>query len=276
MADKKISQLTGATTPLAGSEVLPIVQGGSTVKVSVDNLTAGKTVSAAAFNSSAGYQLRGADNTSYEMLRFAGGTNNPGVFARVTESTNLGAIWLSGSNTSGQVLTLGASGITDSFKISATDTTVTYGNLVIGTAAKGIDFSANTGNVLDQYKYADFTPTWGASSVNPAIGNGTIVGSYVRVGKMCMFQFSLTMGSTTTFGTGEWTFTAPFTAAKTGVGSAWALDSGTAFYVGSAKVEAGSNQIYIWSNNTGTAWSSAQPFTWAANDRIEIGISFTV
>ena len=45
MADKKISALTSATTPLAGTEVLPIVQGGATVKVTVDNLTAGKTVS---------------------------------------------------------------------------------------------------------------------------------------------------------------------------------------------------------------------------------------
>lgn len=50
MADKKISQLTGATTPLAGTEVLPIVQGGNTVKVSVDNLTKGKTVNAATFD----------------------------------------------------------------------------------------------------------------------------------------------------------------------------------------------------------------------------------
>jgi hypothetical protein len=39
MADKKISQLTAATTPLAGTEVLPIVQSGSTVKVSSDDLT---------------------------------------------------------------------------------------------------------------------------------------------------------------------------------------------------------------------------------------------
>lgn len=46
MADLKISQLPAATTPLAGSEVLPIVQGGSTVQVSVNNLTAGKAVSA--------------------------------------------------------------------------------------------------------------------------------------------------------------------------------------------------------------------------------------
>jgi hypothetical protein len=44
MADLKISQLPAATTPLAGTEVLPIVQSGSTVQVSVNNLTAGKTV----------------------------------------------------------------------------------------------------------------------------------------------------------------------------------------------------------------------------------------
>ena len=48
MADTKISNLTAATTPLAGSEVLPIVQSGSTVKVSVANLTAGRTVGASA------------------------------------------------------------------------------------------------------------------------------------------------------------------------------------------------------------------------------------
>jgi hypothetical protein len=39
MADKKISQLTAATTPLAGTEVLPIVQSGSTVKVASNDLT---------------------------------------------------------------------------------------------------------------------------------------------------------------------------------------------------------------------------------------------
>lgn len=46
MADKKISALSASTTPLAGTEVLPIVQAGATLKVSVDNLTSGKTVPA--------------------------------------------------------------------------------------------------------------------------------------------------------------------------------------------------------------------------------------
>ena len=44
MADKKISQLAAATTPLGGTEVVPIVQSGSTVKVPVSDLTAGRSV----------------------------------------------------------------------------------------------------------------------------------------------------------------------------------------------------------------------------------------
>ena len=44
MADAKISALTSSTTPLAGTEVLPIVQSGSTVKVSVADLTAGRAI----------------------------------------------------------------------------------------------------------------------------------------------------------------------------------------------------------------------------------------
>lgn len=44
MADLKISQLTASTTPLAGTEVLPIVQSSTTKQVSVANLTAGRAV----------------------------------------------------------------------------------------------------------------------------------------------------------------------------------------------------------------------------------------
>jgi hypothetical protein len=50
MANTKISALTASTTPLAGTEVLPIVQSSATVKVSVANLTAGRAVSAASLS----------------------------------------------------------------------------------------------------------------------------------------------------------------------------------------------------------------------------------
>ena len=45
MTDKKISQLTAATTPLAGTEVVPVVQSGVTKKVPISDLTAGRDVS---------------------------------------------------------------------------------------------------------------------------------------------------------------------------------------------------------------------------------------
>jgi hypothetical protein len=47
MADVKISALPAATTPVAGTEVLPIVQSSTTKKVAISDLTAGRAVSAA-------------------------------------------------------------------------------------------------------------------------------------------------------------------------------------------------------------------------------------
>ena len=50
MSNVKISALPSATTPLAGTEELPIVQSGATTKVSVANLTANRTVEASQLN----------------------------------------------------------------------------------------------------------------------------------------------------------------------------------------------------------------------------------
>lgn len=49
MADVKISGLPASTVPLAGTEVLPIVQGGATKQVSIANVTAGRAVSALSY-----------------------------------------------------------------------------------------------------------------------------------------------------------------------------------------------------------------------------------
>jgi hypothetical protein len=46
MADTKISALPASTVPLAGTEVLPVVQSGATKQVSVANLTAGRSFDA--------------------------------------------------------------------------------------------------------------------------------------------------------------------------------------------------------------------------------------
>ena len=98
MADKKISALTGATTPLAGTEVLPIVQGGSTVKVSIADVTAGRAVTALSVVNGLGavgtpsYTFSGDLNTGIwspaaDTLAFSEG----GVEAmRITSAANIG------------------------------------------------------------------------------------------------------------------------------------------------------------------------------------------
>jgi len=53
MADTKISALPAATVPLAGTEVLPIVQSSTTKQVSVANLTAGRAISASSVTNAA-------------------------------------------------------------------------------------------------------------------------------------------------------------------------------------------------------------------------------
>jgi hypothetical protein len=54
MANTKISALTSATTPLAGTETLPVVQSSATTKVAVSDLTAGRAVSALSYASTTG------------------------------------------------------------------------------------------------------------------------------------------------------------------------------------------------------------------------------
>lgn len=54
MADLKISALPASTTPLAGTEVLPIVQSSATKQVSIANLTAGRAISATSVTASTG------------------------------------------------------------------------------------------------------------------------------------------------------------------------------------------------------------------------------
>jgi len=98
MADKKISALTGATTPLAGTEVLPIVQSGATVKVAVSDLTAGRAISAAQITLTAGnvipangygvdFAATSGTGTSELLADYEEGTFTPVVIGSTTAGT---------------------------------------------------------------------------------------------------------------------------------------------------------------------------------------------
>ena len=68
------------------------------------------------------------------------------------------------------------------------DQTITNGNLVIGTAGKGIDFSADpsapgmTSELLDDYEEGTWTPTQGAGLT--VVGTFSSVGWYTKVGRL--------------------------------------------------------------------------------------------
>lgn len=86
MADTKISGLPASTTPLAGTEELPIVQSGVTRKVSVANLTAGRAISTTQLTVSTGSVVIG---TSGQGVDFSAtpGTGTSELLADYEEGT---------------------------------------------------------------------------------------------------------------------------------------------------------------------------------------------
>jgi hypothetical protein len=163
MADKKISALTGAATPLAGTEVLPIVQSGSTVKVAVSDLTAGRSVNGsgfiasgsfgaggttptagwntavfqtqnASFNSNNGQDLRLYQNIYYDGSNYRYITANPGGFMLQYQNETE---WY--RSTDGSPAAGGVANATSVVKFTTTgNVNVSNGNVVMGTTAKGI------------------------------------------------------------------------------------------------------------------------------------------
>jgi len=126
-----------------------------------------------------------------------------------------------------------------------------------------------------QIPWTQYTPVWTAASVNPVIGNGTITGSYTIIGKTCFVRGNVAMGSTTTFGSGEWYISMPVPAinADAILLTATLLDNGSAWYnatmVGG---RAGFNtkaplQYVNFTNGTASDVNGTQPFTWANTDR---------
>ena len=79
MADLKISALTASTTPLAGTEVLPIVQSSTTKQVSVANLTVGRDTTTGRLTAGTGVDALTGNGTGQVILSGAGQTlNTPG------------------------------------------------------------------------------------------------------------------------------------------------------------------------------------------------------
>jgi hypothetical protein len=190
MADKKISALTASTTPLAGTEVLPIVQSGATVKVAVSDLTAGRIVS------STGSNITGVGSkVTFDTTGLAAAN-----YIYTTSSFNLTLYAGRGSTVQVDLTTdyvdSYVGGVRQS-RLGTTGLTLDTGNLIIGTSGKGIDFSATPGTgtseLLADYEEGTWTPTQGGGLV--VVGSFSSEGTYTIIGRTVVLRGKVT-GST--------------------------------------------------------------------------------
>jgi hypothetical protein len=72
--------------------------------------------------------------------------------------------------------------------------------------------------------------TWTATTTNPVLNNGTLVGYYYGQGKFIDYHINLVIGSTTTLGSGLWLFSLPgsFAGGYASVGSGFVTSGGGA------------------------------------------------
>ena len=143
MADKKISALTAASTPLAGTEVLPIVQSGATVKVAVSDLTAGRAISATSVTASTGNFVVG---TSGQGIDFSAtpGTGTSELLADYEEGTwtpsqGAGLVVVGSFSSDGQYTKIGRLVTVKGRLVGSTSVAATAAGILCG----GLPFSSN-------------------------------------------------------------------------------------------------------------------------------------
>ena len=126
--------------------------------------------------------------------------------------------------------------------------------------------------------WQSYTVSWTAITTNPSLGNGTLIGRYVQIGKTVIGSISLTMGSTTTYGTGAWSFSLPVAAKTAGVlygGQFIAIDAGTTNYVGVLFIISGDTKMTYFSRDGSSAELNKNvPHTWAGEDLLHFSFVY--
>lgn len=116
-----------------------------------------------------------------------------------------------------------------------------------------------------------FTPTWSGSVSNPAVGNGSAAGFYLQVGKTVRFRLIVTMGSTTTYGSGAWGLTLPIAPSNSqAVACVYVDDSASLRCAGTAWLTNGSGifRMIPPTDAPSAGITATTPFTWAVNDQL--------
>ena len=128
------------------------------------------------------------------------------------------------------------------------------------------------------FTWTAYTPSWTAVTTNPSIGNGTLSGRYVQIGKTVIGTIKLAMGSTTTYGSGAWSFSLPKTSAAQGgrYGGQWmAEDIGTKIYTGTLFILDNVSTVSIFVRDEAVNYlSNTTTHTWASGDYLFISFIY--
>lgn len=124
--------------------------------------------------------------------------------------------------------------------------------------------------------WTSYTPVWTATTTNPTIGNGAITGAHLAVGKLIFWRFNITMGSTTTFGSGSYEVTLPVTSAIAFPyvhGHVSCFDDSVSLVYHRRITSSGLTTKVVMQTDETVRVTQAAPFTWASADRMS-GLGF--
>lgn len=124
-----------------------------------------------------------------------------------------------------------------------------------------------------------YVPTWTATTTNPTIGNGTLVGYSVKQLDVVFVTIRAIFGSTTTYGTGVWRFGLTEQAGSSNnlwLGVAKGTNPGGNVYNGVAYTYS-LDDVAVISDNVGvsSSWGPTIPITWGSGDYLTISMVYS-
>lgn len=124
-----------------------------------------------------------------------------------------------------------------------------------------------------------YTPAWTTGGVAPVLGNGTLQGFWKRIGKTCHIRIRFLAGGTTTFGTGAWFFSLPFTSVNVGQAEWYGTSkhnngASTKLNAVVPVVVANVATVALLNAADGSAVTNTSPAAWAAADAFQINFTF--
>jgi hypothetical protein len=123
------------------------------------------------------------------------------------------------------------------------------------------------GRTVPEGEGQDYTPVWTAVTTNPVLGNGTIAGRYSVTGTTVIAAISIVMGSTTTFGTGQWILSIPLPLqGNIHNGFGLAYDASTDIRYVLYANQASATSIFLSADAVTPGVGVATPFAWAQSD----------